>query len=1036
MRGTGPSPFKVILVTAALSLVGLLSLGGLNLRYTPEPRENVLSVRVSFPDASPTVMEAEITSRIEAVLSCMRCCRGISSTSSTGSGSVRMELSRGTDLEAARFEASTKLANLWPSLPKGTTYPSLSVGGSGSGGESLVWRLRSPRPAGSIARYAQEHLVDALASVPGVENTSVSGDVPYVLEITFDYEKARTLGITGADIVSAVQSYGRRDIAGMLQEGDRHRTVVIAGLCGSRNLDCIPVKGIDGRVVRLGDISSIRYKEGKQDTFFRLNGLNTVTLGVTIAEDANVIVVARDLRDAMEILKETFPEDISADLAYDSSEYVSRELWKIILRTLLCLAILLVFSFLINRSWRQMLILMMSLAAGLLVAAGIYRIAGLPVHIYTLAGITVAFGIMIDTSIMMTDHYARFRNRAVFSSLLYAVLTTVAALSMILLLPQKERIYLSDFMWAIVINLGVSLCISFFFVPAMMEILPGEEKKRRLSRKRILRRAKALSIYGRYIGYGTHHRWVYILAGIAAFGIPLYLIPSSSQFKEDDSSLIAKISRWEPYNSRRQFIDKIAGSASGLFYRSMDRSYFYREPERKTLLIRAGLPEGCTVEQLNEVMLSMENFLARFDQIESFSTNISSPDNGTIEVRFKKEYEQSAFPSQLKAEVTAAAISFGGANWTVSGVDDNYFNNNIVTDAKSDRIILSGYNWDELHDYARALIARLEKSPRVGSPEIWAGGWWGRPGTQLHLDYNREALAAMDISPRDYYNALGDRLFSMTAGQVLYRGQPVEAVVVSDQSASFDRWHVENVPIPVDSTEVSLSAIGSIKKRRSAVDIKRENQAYTLAVCYDFVGSWQLSRKVANDAVNYMNEEILPVGYKAKVPGWGMWDTARENYLWLILIIMLVIFAVLAIAFESVKYPLAVIFMVPLSFIGLFLVFGLGGFPFDRGGFASLVMLSGIVVNAGIYIVSSYQSLLSHCESNSIKAYLKAFRIKIFPIFMTILSTVLGLLPFLSDGPSEVFWFDFAIGTIGGLAMSVLILLFFFPVFVCTRIQS
>jgi multidrug efflux pump subunit AcrB len=141
----------------------------------------------------------------------------------------------------------------------------------------------------------------------------------------------------------------------------------------------------------------------------------------------------------------------------------------------------------------------------------------------------------------------------------------------------------------------------------------------------------------------------------------------------------------------------------------------------------------------------------------------------------------------------------------------------------------------------------------------------------------------------------------------------------------------------------------------------------------------------------------------------------------------------LSMAFESLRYPFAVIFMIPISFIGLFLTFGLSDFAFDQGGFAALVMLCGIVVNAGIYLVTTYQRFggsVRLTKERQIRRFVKAFNHKIVPISLTIASTVFGLLPFLSDGPEEVFWFDFAIGTIGGLFFSVIALLFYLPVFV------
>ena len=153
---------------------------------------------------------------------------------------------------------------------------------------------------------------------------------------------------------------------------------------------------------------------------------------------------------------------------------------------------------------------------------------------------------------------------------------------------------------------------------------------------------------------------------------------------------------------------------------------------------------------------------------------------------------------------------------------------------------------------------------------------------------------------------------------------------------------------------------GGIDKQRTGLTIRKSNQSYELVVCYDFIGSWELSRSLSQKAVKYMNDEALPIGFKAEVPGWGWFDTAKQQYAWLLFLILAVMYVMLAMTFESFRYPLAVIFMVPVSFIGLFLAFWpIGLLASIRAVSPPSVMLSGIVVNAGIYLITTYQSLLS-----------------------------------------------------------------------------
>ena len=159
--------------------------------------------------------------------------------------------------------------------------------------------------------------------------------------------------------------------------------------------------------------------------------------------------------------------------------------------------------------------------------------------------------------------------------------------------------------------------------------------------------------------------------------------------------------------------------------------------------------------------------------------------------------------------------------------------------------------------------------------------------------------------------------------------------------------------------------------------------------------------------MDHFNNEILPVGFKAEDPSGGWFYGNKERYAWLIFLIIAVIYVMLAMTFESFRYPLPVLFMIPISFIGLFLVFGLTDFAFDQGGFAAFVMLCGIVVNAGIYLVTTYQALRPFDKlrdlqgPETLRLYIKAFSRKITPISLTIVSTILGLLPFLSDGPEK-----------------------------------
>ena len=160
---------------------------------------------------------------------------------------------------------------------------------------------------------------------------------------------------------------------------------------------------------------------------------------------------------------------------------------------------------------------------------------------------------------------------------------------------------------------------------------------------------------------------------------------------------------------------------------------------------------------------------------------------------------------------------------------------------------------------------------------------------------------------------------------------------------------------------------------------------------------------------------------------WGKKDNKQYA---LLLIVIAIIFFTTSILFNSLKQPLAIIFVIPISYIGVFLTFYLFGLNFDQGGFASFVLLCGITVNASIYIMNEYNDVRRRFPKLApVRAYAKAWNAKIIPIFLTVVSTILGFIPFMVGTGKEAFWFPLAAGTIGGVVMSVIGIFIFLPIF-------
>lgn len=532
----GIPAFSVLLIMAALTVIGVAMLPMLNIQYTPTVPERKIDVSFSWPDASARLVEQGATSRIEGTLSTVAGCESVSSRSSKGRGSVTVWFRKGTDMAAARFEVASAIRNLYAKLPEEVSYPNISLATSGSReSETLVYTIKADLPSERIEEYVSNYVSAPLSRIKGVGKVSLSGVTPFEWVITFDPKAMEPVGIAASDLAAAFRDYFRSEVIGLttLPQADGSGRSIVLKLRNRVSPDFgeIPVAHRNGRIYYLRDFASVRWSEALPTSYFRINGLNTINLSVSCEGHTNMLRVAAAVRAEMERLQAGFPPEISATLNYDASRYVSGELEKIYVRTLLCVAILLLFVFLVSRDLRYLFIILVTLVVNILVAVVFYNLLRLDIHIYTLAGITVSLGIIIDTSIIMVDHYSYYRDRRVFVSILGALLTTIGALGIVWLLPEKQQANLTDFSLVIVINLAVSLLVALLFVPALLDKFPLGRSMTASSVRRRRFAVRFSRLYGRFIAWGRRHRWIFIVALVWGFGIPTFLLPDKIEPK-------------------------------------------------------------------------------------------------------------------------------------------------------------------------------------------------------------------------------------------------------------------------------------------------------------------------------------------------------------------------------------------------------------------------------------------------------------------------------------------------------------------------
>lgn len=1022
-------------------ITGIALLPALNVQLNPSRPGQSVSVTFDWPDASPRVIEQEVTSKLEGLFGAMTGLTEISSTTTKGSGSINMTFKKTVRLDAVRFELATLVRRVYKDLPEGVTYPQISLGTGGRlRAPIMTYTVNASASPFFIIKYAEVNIVKSLSALKGVSDISVYGATPYEWNISFDPVKLNLLGLNVAGLRNSINSYFRSDVIGLGDvesiSGDREQMRVTLAQAGTGNViwDKIPLGKSGGRVITLGDISEVRYQERQPSSYFRINGLNTVNLVIYATDDVNTIRVAGLVRQEISRISQNLDEGYSIILANDTTEYLSHDLRTLVYRTIASLLILMAFVFLLSRQLRYLALIAFSLFANLIIAVIFYYILGLEIHLYSLAGISVSYGIIIDNSIVMIDHYRHHRDLKVFIAILAATLTTIGSLCVIFFLEDQQRINLTDFAWVMIVNLSVSLLIALLFIPSLMEKFPLKVRKGRSLFRRLRRNVRFSLKYEKALLFINRKKWAFIALFILGFGIPVHWLPSGIEKESTAADFYNKTLGSELFSEKiKPVMEKVLGGSLRLFSEHVYQRSFYSDPQRTTLYVRGSMPEGCTVQQLNEAVVKIENYISSYDEVEMFQTSVSSYRNGSITITFRPEHEYGYFPFYLKELLTTKAISLGGVDWSIYGVGQG-FSNALYSGYRAYQIVLEGYNYDDLYRYAEDVRTRLTTNQRVDDIQIGGSDITRmNPLNEYYLEFIPEVFAIRGYTLREFYNYLQERLYRSALNPVYDDNGVSPVVLVSDDAKFYNDWWLVNGPVESGDRMSKLLETAGISKRRTGNDIYKVNQQYQLTVAYNFIGPGELAQRVLDRQIEETSS-LLPLGYRVAAGRAFFWDPGNKTQYYLILLVILIIYFICSILFESLLQPLAIILMIPVSFIGVFLTFYIFGFNFDQGGFASFVLLCGITVNSAIFIVNDYNSLRNRGRSlPSLRTYIKAYNHKIIPVVLTIISTVLGLIPFVWGGQNAVFWFAFAAGTIGGLIFSMTGLIFYLPLFLKLR---
>lgn len=1015
------SSFTLTVLFFVAALIGAALVPSLQTDLLPKETKPTLQISFSYPNASPEIVEQNATAPLENILSQITGVQKINSVSSYGRGSITLNFSTAEDLAFKKFEIAAQIRGVYKKLPPVLSYPEITQGEKNSATDSplLLYSMTAKNSSDKIREVTEKRFIPEVSGIEGVYEIKVNDNFRKRIVIRYDEEKLAAHKLSPQIIEKILRESNQEQHFGKILDGAKSWYFLRSEKekFDLEKIENLVVPLSNKTFVRLNEIAKVSLETERPVMLYRINGLNTTSMAIFARKEANKIQLAKAVKTKIEEIAGSLPDDFKVLLEQDESEVLEKELRKNYQRAGFSILILMLFIFLANRDWRYLLVLFTGIFINIALTSIFIYTWKINIHLYSLAGLAVSFGMIIDNAIVMLEHLHEKGNKKIFLALLGASLTTVAALLLVYFLPEEDQKNLADFAKIVTVNLGVSLLVALFFTPAFYEVLYGKTSTN--TEKRTFRQKKRfltwLHRYENLLAFLLRFRKTFFAAVILAFGLPVFMLPS-------------KIEGFELYNNIfdndnfkeniRPYIDKSLGGGLRPFVRNVFEKNSYRSPERTKLFVSMEMPFGTTIEQMDFAVKELETFLSQIEGLEQYSVRLQAR-YAFMSISFLPHFEKSSLPFQLKSRLTSRATEWEGIGWNIWGVGQG-FHNSIGEGSVSFRVEMRGFEYLQLEKYAEIAAEKLlahKRIQKVNTNERL--NYDEKGGKELVLRLFEEAKQSEGINLNDIFDAVKKQTYTPQANLFLDFGQELLPTYVQNESAEkFNRYDLMHAPLRTASEKRFLGAqLADLKLEPTASSLYKENRKYIRVLGFEYMGSYTFGRKYLDKIMEEMRA-VLPAGYEMKAIDWTFDTNKTQKQYALLLILIAAIFVICAVLFESFVLPLVIICIIPISFIGLFTSFSLFDFFFDQGGYAAFVLLGGLSVNAAIFILHDYAfaTPMRTQKRRLTVATLQKFK----PVMLTVLSTVVGLLPFLATGQEEVFWFSLACGTVGGLLFSLI----------------
>jgi len=1000
-------PMTIAMIYIAIAAVGIASFIAIPVELLPDVDYPQLNIDTDWPGASPEVVESFLTAPLESAAQQVQGVRKIVSESSEGSSEITVEFTRGSDMDFARLELGERIQSIRDDLPP-DVRPEIQayVPREFETGERVDMRytLTGSYTFEHLRRFADEGLRPQLVALDGVEEVAVQGGEDREIRVELDRQRMEAYSVRPYDVALALDAAELVRTAGRLLRGNTEWVVTIRNdveaVTALESLVVVPDTMGTGEVVHISDIARVRDTTADPLWHFRIDGRPAVGLALIRGVGTNSLRVADAVKAKVAELEAQLPPGMRLTLEYDGSREVRNQLTDLRLRALAAAIVIFLVLLIFLGSFRTAGIVFATVVFSVLIAINLLYFGKFSLNVLTMAGLAMGFGLMVDNSIVVLENIYRRRRslkegareaadsgtRQVALPIVAGTATTVIVFLPFLYLQGELRLYYLPFAFAVGFSLLASLFVAFTFVPGLAaRALRGEMPGRS-------------SVYGEVQAF-----YVRFYRGLLSFAL-------------DHPVLIILLTSGALIGSYRLFDEHVVRGA-----------IWGRWGQETYIQIIINMPRGAELDRTNELAREFEARLAGIPEIERYTTSVL-PERAYMRVTFPDSLENTYIPVAIKEQMVAYSYLFAGAEVRVYGFGPSFYGGGGSPPTYT--IKLLGYNYEIVRDIAEDLAGRLRRFNRVREVDTNVSDWWWTDKAfEFYLSVDRRRLAGYGLSVEELLRFVTSNVQGQVGiNRIKIGGEEVVYSVKLEGYREFDFADLRELLVPTATGEsVRLSDVASVGRREVLNRIVREDQQYQRLVGWEFRGPRKLGDRIRDVAVD---ATALPAGYTIEKERDIFWTDEEQRQIYTVLILaVILIYLVTAALFESLRAPFVVLLTVPLALIGVFLVFFYTGASFTRSAYIGVIMMAGIVVNNAILVVYHINEI-RRSGTELKEAIIQGTLERVRPILMTMLTTVLGLLPLIlfSETMDATIWNALALATIGGLIASTIFVLTSIPV--------